>query len=139
MGIIKVRSKAKKLGGALAYVMITIATIFFLFLQNVKSNEIEEEYFLNYSSYLIEEDESHRVREYLMSDFNKYMKENLGEIKEKTIEGFFLQRLKEGKFREGYNTVYFDPSQNVFKIKFHKIAYSFYPLIIDDRIFYEFK
>lgn len=139
MVIIKVGEKRKKVGGALAYVIMTIALIYFVLFQNLKSNEIEEEYFLNYGSFLIEEDETHRVKEYLMSDFNKYVKENLSEIKAKTIEGFFLQRLKEGMFREGYNTVYFDSSQNVFKIKFYKITYSFYPRIVDDSIFYEFK
>lgn len=134
-----IKKKNKKTGGALAYVIITIATIFFIFLQSVKSREMEEEYFLNYSSYLIKEDETHIVKEYLMSDFNKYMKENLSDIKEKTIEGFFLQKLREGEFREDYNTIYYDSSQSTFKIKFHKIAYSFYPVIIDERIFYEFK
>jgi len=104
-------------------------------------------YIDNYKETILKEDINQKKKEYLMTEFNRYMKDNIDEITEKTIEDYFanvkiesyLESLKRDdiKFKEGCIITY-NSDLNLFELNVGTHIYRFYPIIEEDDITYEF-
>lgn len=104
-------------------------------------------YIDNYKKTILKEDINQKKKEYLMTEFNNYMKDNIEEIKEKTIDNYFsnvkiesyLESLEREdiKFREGCIITY-NAKLNLFELNVGIHIYRFYPIIKEDDVTYKF-
>ena len=104
-------------------------------------------YYDNYLNTVTKEDLNQKKKEYLMTEFNGYMKENIEAIEEKGIEEYFkafdislyLKGIERDgiKFREGCNIKY-NSAMGLFEVNVGNHIYRFYPIIEEEDIKYKF-
>lgn len=138
----------RKNGWTLIYVIAIFSVLALVICNLVGSFERKIFYIDNYKKNILKEDLIQKKKEYLMTEFNVYMKENINKIKEETIEAYFsnvkienyLENLKRDniKFKEGCNISY-NIKLNLFEINLESHIYRFFPIIgVDDVITYKF-
>lgn len=110
-------------------------------------SERKNSYFHNYLSTITKEDINQKRKEYLMTEFNIYMEDNLQHIKEKGIEAYFkafdISRYLTGivrddiRFKEGC-IIKYNANLALFELNVGTHIYRFYPIITNEEIKYKF-
>lgn len=144
--------KKNKLNKAKGWCLIYVIVIFaFISLDVLKISGILEKrdfYIESYMNTVLMEDKIQKSKEYYMTKLNKFMKENLDEIKEKSVEKYFLefdineyfQKLSDENFEFKENCyINYNSQLKMFELNIRKNhTFRFYPIIEGDEIKYKF-
>lgn len=144
----KIRCFNKEKGWCLIYVTVMFALIFLDILNISSIFEKRDFYIDSYRKTILIEDKIQKSKEYYMTKLNKFMKENLDEIKAKSVENYFLefdineyfQKLSEEDldFKENCYINY-NSQLKMFELNIRgNHTFRFYPIIESDEIKYKF-
>lgn len=134
-------------GWVLIYTIV-ICSIMTLIVTNLLGGLERKNVYLDYyMNTILKEDLKQKKKEYLMTEFNAYMKEHMEEIKEKGFEEYFKQVdisrylstiERDGiKFKEGCN-IKFNSKVKAFEVNVGTFIYRFYPIIDEENVKYKF-
>jgi len=117
-----------------------ISTIMLLMLcSTMKSFDNRNFYIKNYKEYILEENESNTHKEYLMSSFNKYMEDNIDEIKSQTIDTYFRNVKIESQINHEGSYISYNSDKKVFEVNVRVWIYPFTMTFEENDIKYKFK
>lgn len=126
-------------GWILPSVMI-ISTIMLLMLcSTMKSFDNRNFYIKNYKEYILEENESNTHKEYLMSSFNKYVEDNIDQIKSQTIDTYFRNVKIESQINHEGRYISYNSDKKFFEMNVRVWIYPFIMTFEEDDIKYKFK
>ena len=143
------KSKSNKVKGwCLIYVVVIFAFISLDVLGIFRILDKRDFYIESYMNTILMEDKIQKSKEYYMTNLNKYMKENLDEIKEKSVEKYFLE-FDINEYFESLNYENFEFKENchinynnklkIFELNIQKNhTFRFYPIIEGDKVKYRF-
>lgn len=139
--------KKRKKGWVLIYVIVVAAFMLFTITYVLKGLEGKSNYLTYYKNTIINEDLKHKKKEYLMTEFNSYMRKNLKVIKEMGMDEYFIQNdiskylatiERDGmQFKDKCNIKY-NSRLKIFELTTGTYTYGFYPIIEDENIKYKF-